>query len=180
MNMKKILAFVLSLVLVAGLSIAGTVAYLTSVTGEVKNTFTVGDIEITLTETTGSTYHIVPGKNISKNPTVGVGENSEPCWLFVTVTEENWPTVKNADGSLKVSYAIDSAWTKLEDGVYYMKVASSAAAQSFAVLANNTVVVSDELMKDEITAQPTLAFKAYAIQQEGFANAADAWAEVGE
>lgn len=171
MNMKKILAFALCLVLVAGLSIAGTVAYLTAQTTALVNTFTVGDINIDLEETTGNTYHIVPGKNIEKDPFVTVKANSEACWLFVKVTENNW--------SDKLTYTIDDAWTKLENGVYYMAVANSGSVQEFAVLENDTIVVSSGITKGEITAQPTLTFKAYAIQQEGFAdNPTGAWNEV--
>ena len=49
---KKTLALVLALTLLVAGVIGGTLAWLTDQTDEVKNTFTVGDINIDLTETT--------------------------------------------------------------------------------------------------------------------------------
>ena len=46
---------------------------------------------------------------------------------------------------------------------------------------NGVVTVSENLKKDEIkniTSKPTLTFTAYAVQKEGSADAAAAWAKV--
>ena len=56
----KTLVALLSLVLLLGCSLGGTLAWLADSTGPVTNTFTVGDIDITLVETTED-YKIVPG-----------------------------------------------------------------------------------------------------------------------
>ena len=48
-NIKKIVALVLAMVLVAGLSVAGTVAYLTDRDAK-TNIFTVGNVDISLNE----------------------------------------------------------------------------------------------------------------------------------
>lgn len=99
MNMKKILAFALCLVLVAGLSIAGTVAYLTAKSTVVENTFIVGNVAISLDESpvdeygdvvsgarvTANTYKLIPGENYTKDPIVHVDVESERAWLFVKV-----------------------------------------------------------------------------------------------
>ena len=50
----KALALVLAVVLLVGAAIGGTVAWLTDKTGDVVNTFTVGNIDIELAESTGS------------------------------------------------------------------------------------------------------------------------------
>ena len=50
LNMKP-LAVLLALTLLVGCAIGGTIAWLTAQTGEVVNTFTVGDINIKLEET---------------------------------------------------------------------------------------------------------------------------------
>ena len=87
--MKKKLMMALSLVLVAVMSIGGTLAYLTSLTDPVKNTFTVGNVNITLDETNtdeygvviaegqegagrgyGNEYKLIPGHKYSKDPIV--------------------------------------------------------------------------------------------------------------
>ena len=181
----KTLVALLSLVLLLGCSLSGTLAWLADKTDPVTNTFTVGDIDITLVETT-TDYKIVPGVNIAKDPKVTVEADSEACWLFVKVDEDNWPTFTESDGTTttrKVDYAIATGWTKLTgvegvDNVYYRQVGASDKAQQFYVLADNTVTVSDTLTKGElqkITTNPTLTFTAYAVQQEGVADAATAW-----
>ena len=182
----KTLVALLSLVLLLGCSLGGTLAWLSVKTDPVTNTFTVGDIDITLTETT-TEYKIVPGVNIAKDPKVTVEANSEACWLFVKVDEANWPDFQEDGGTTrKVDYAIAGGWTKLTgvegvDNVYYRQVDASDNAQEFYVLASNTVTVSDTLTKSEVQGigtgdnAPTLTFTAYAVQQEGVADAEKAW-----
>lgn len=180
----KVLVMTLALMLVVGLSVGGTLAWLTAKTNSVVNTFTVGDINIDLTETE-RTYKIIPGVDLAKDPKVTVKKDSEACWLFVKVVEANWPKATEADGTRKVNYAIAAGWN-LVDGttdVYYREVAASTADQVFDVLANNQVTVSKTLTKTEanaITVAPTLTFTAYAIQKDGFATAAAAWAEASK
>lgn len=173
---KKTLALVLALTLLVAGVVGGTLAWLTDRTAEVKNTFTVGDINIGLTETT-TDYKMVPGNAIAKDPTVTVKANSEACWLFVKVTEsENLDTF--------ITYAIAEGWTALPgvDGVYYREVPASAADQTFPVLAGNAVTVNNTVTKAMLTAtdfaNPTLTFQAYAVQKDNVASASDAWAKV--
>ena len=174
----------LALVLVIGCAVGGTVAWLVSSTNAVVNTFTYGDINITLGETTGATYKIIPGVDIAKDPKVTVKKDSEACWLFVKVEEENWPTFTESDGTRKVKYGIADGWTALtgETGVYYREVGAVTADTSFDVLAGNVVTVSENLTKEDIkdiTTQPTLTFTAYASQLHKNAtekfSAAEAW-----
>ena len=171
---KKTLALVLALTLLVAGVVGGTLAWLTDQTAEVKNTFTVGDINIDLTETNRD-YKMVPGNTIAKDPTVTVKANSEACWLFVKVTEsENLDTF--------ITYAIAEGWTKLQDGVYYREVSASDDDQTFSVLAGNAVTVNNTVTKEMLTAKafanPTLTFKAYAVQKDNVASASDAWAKV--
>lgn len=55
--MKKTLTVIIALVLVVVMSVAGTVAYLTS-SDTVTNTFTVGNVEITLDEAKVDEYGV--------------------------------------------------------------------------------------------------------------------------
>lgn len=182
----KAMLMILAVMLIVGISVGGTLAWLTDKTDDVVNTFTVGDVDIDLTETTGSNYHIVPGVNIAKDPTVTVKANKEPCWVFVKIVEANWPAVTGTDGTTrKIDYSVGSGWTALdgESGVYYREAGTLTADESYAVLANNQVTVSPTLTKAEanaITTNPTLTFTAYAIQKEGFKTAAAAWTEVSK
>ena len=179
------IAMTVALVLVVALaSVGGTIAWLTANTAPVTNTFTVGNIDIALAETTGTSYKIVPGNDINKDPKVTVNANSEACWLFVKVEEANWPTAKESDGTtLKVKYEIADGWTALagENDVYYREVTSQTTAQEFPVLADNKVTVSGNLTKAEvnaITTNPTLKFTAYACQKDNVSTEADAWAKI--
>ena len=105
----------LALVLVIGCAVGGTIAWLTAQTDPVVNTFTYGDINIELTETKPKNQQakIIPGVDIEKDPKVTVKANSEACWLFVKVEEENWPTFTESDGTRKVKYGIADGWTAL-------------------------------------------------------------------
>lgn len=173
----------LALVLVIGCVAGGTVAWLVATTDTVTNTFTYGDINIELTETTGTDYKIIPGVDIEKDPKVTVEANSEACWLFVKV-EETGKFVAN-----KVTYQIADGWTQgdgpnIPANVYYREVAAVTADTSYYVLKGNdtypngVVTVSQDLTKSEIpTGQPTLTFTAYAVQKDGIANAETAWAK---
>ena len=165
----------LALVLVIGCVAGGTVAWLVAKTEPVVNTFTYGNINIALAETTGTSYKIIPGTDITKNPKVTVKGGSEACWLFVKV-EESGTFVAD-----KVTYAIDNGWTPLEGekGVYYREVAAGTADTDFSVLEGNKITVKDTLTKGDIkdiaATNPTLKITAYAVQQENIADAATAW-----
>ena len=176
----------LALVLVFGCAVGGTFAWLTAKTDAVVNTFTYGDINIGLAETTGNDYKIVPGVAISKDPKVTVEAGSEACWLFVKVEKKDWPTFKEADGeAAKIDYKIASGWTELEgvSGVYYREVGAVTEDTSFEVIKGNVITVSENLTKAEVNTvvalRPKLTFTAYAVQKDGVNSAADAWAKVG-
>ncbi len=171
---KKTIALVMSLVLIVGCMLGGTVAWLTAKTDEVKNTFTVGDINITLTETTGDTYKMVPGSDITKDPKVTVKADSEACWLFIKVEKsENFDTF--------MTYDIADGWTELENGVYYCQVDATTSDTEFAVLKDNKVNVKDTVTKEMLTAtdftEPTLTFTSYAVQKDNIADVNTAWTE---
>ena len=176
----KLVVAMLAVTLLIGCAIGGTVAWLTAKTDPVVNTFTYGDINITLAETTGNSYKIIPGVNITKDPKVTVKANSEACWLFVKVEKAG----TFVDG--KVTYSIADGWTQgngtnIPADVYYREVSAVTADTDFAVLKGNMVTVSDTLTKEDIkniTANPTLTFTAYAVQKDGIDTAAAAWAKV--
>ena len=175
----KAFAAVLALALVLGCALGGTVAWLVANSDTVTNTFTYGDINITLTETkpVSREAKIIPGVDIEKDPKVTVKANSEACWLFVKV-EKAGTFVEG-----KVTYSIADGWTPLtgHDGVYYRKVGAVTADTDFYALRGNVVKVSDKLTKEDIkniTTKPTLTFTAYAVQKDGITDAATAWAKV--
>lgn len=174
----RVLVALVAVVLLIGCAAGGTVAWLVSEPAAIVNTFTIGDIKASLTETTKD-YHIVPGVDIDKDPVATVLKNSEDCYLFVKIVEENWPNFTETGGTTrKVDYAVAAGWTKLEDGVYYRDVSKSADDQAFHILKDDKVTVSRSLTKGElstVTTQPKLTFTVYAVQKSGVDTPAAAW-----
>lgn len=180
----KIAALIAAIVLVIGCTAGGTVAWLVSKPDPIVNVFTVGNINAELAETKKE-FKIVPGVDIAKDPVATVKAKSEDCYLFVQLTEENWPnfteTTEAGSTTRKVEYEIAKGWTKLEDGVYYREVAKSDTEdQPFDVLKGNKVTVSSTLTKENADAiqkaeAPKLTVAVYAVQKEGMPSAAEAW-----
>lgn len=85
--MKKRIVIIALAIMMLSVSIAvgTTLAWLMDETDAVENTFTVGDINIELKETTGSNYKIVPGNSQAKDPTVTVKAGSEKCYVYVLI-----------------------------------------------------------------------------------------------
>ena len=198
--MRRML-FTLALVLVVAVaSVGGTIAWLTDKTDPVTNTFTVGDINITLTETFNTDTNndgtndawqakLIPGTTYDKDPVVTVKAHSEKCYLFVKFEEINNPSnYLEYSSNLK-----ESEWTQLDQdtnkNVWYKVVESSTNDQSWNLLAGNQVTVKDTIVKSGTTGitapvmptnenAPQLKYTAYAIQFENMTDAADAWSKV--
>ena len=189
---KKSIAVVLALVLLVCCAVGGVLAWLTATTGPVVNTFTVGNVDITLAESVdtdsdgAASFKMVPGQTIVKDPKVTVVGGSEACWLFVKVEKST-----NLDDF--ITYAIatgDNGWTqgdgtKIPANVYYRAVSAATTGQEFNVLTGNQVTVKDTVTKammddinDGTAPKPTLTFTAYACQSAGVTSAADAWAKI--
>ena len=184
MSNKKFIAILsvfvmLALTMVVGCAVDGTVAWLVSKSETSVSTFTLGDINIKLTEakSESQSLKIIPGVEIRRSLKVTVEPNSEACWLFVKVEGTNWPA--------KVSYSVAGGtndWKALDNypGVYYREVSPTDEA-GVAYDVNCVVTVSKELTKAEINSiasgtQPQLSFTAYAVQRDGIGDAATAWA----
>ena len=166
---KKPVAIILAVVLLVGAVVGGTLAWLTDKTDSVVNTFTTGNINITLAETTGTTYQMVPGWKITKNPVATVKANSEDCYLFVKLDKSD----KYGD---YMTYEMAEGWSTLGDsypGVFYREVAKTTADQPFAVIKDNKITVNESVTKEMMDAiekgtvdNPTLTITAYAIQKD--------------
>lgn len=132
---RKALMIVLCMVLVAAVSVMGTLAYLTD-RESVVNTFTVGQVGIELDEalvneqgqpikdgevtepdeadrtSEGNIYHLLPGLSYVKDPTVTVGAGSEESYVRMMVTLNNYTDLKQifGDDFLPENYA--SGWDR--------------------------------------------------------------------
>lgn len=124
MKLNKITTIVLSLLLVALVTVAATVAYLVD-TDTNKNTFTVGNIDIVLNETDVDTdgvpipgadrvdsneYHLLPGKSYVKDPMVTLNPNSEECFVRVLVTFNCKAELDSAFGGSFAPEKLISGW----------------------------------------------------------------------
>jgi len=171
-NRTKITVLLLTaLVLAVGVGV--TIAFIATSSQPVINTFTIGNVELSLTETTGTNYRLIPGTILDKDPHLTVKAGSDDCWLFFRM---------EASGNLAdyVTYAPGPGWAALagEEGVYYRQVDLSDVDQKFQLLQGNMVRVMDSVTEEQlaaIQASPTLDFTGYAIQRTGMATAADAW-----
>ena len=103
-KLRRILLLVACAVLLVSLSVGATLAYLTSTTGTVKNTFTVGNVNIKLDEAKvdeygktpdgrteeGNEYKLLPGHVYAKDPTVTVLGTSEACYVRIVLKITNY------------------------------------------------------------------------------------------
>ena len=186
---KKFALMATSLVLVAALAVGGTLAYLTS-QDTVTNTFTVGNVTITLdeadvnpdgtpiqnaTRVDANEYKLIPGHQYTKDPTIHVSQGSEPCYLFVKV--ENGISDIEASESTIASQMSTNGWVALcdESNIYYYSgtVDASATAVDTPVFGEFTIK-GDANVANYNTA--TVEITAYAVQADGFDTAAEAWA----
>lgn len=183
---KKITIAVVCAVLSCVCLIGTTFAWLMDKTDPITNTFTVGDINITLEETKGTEitgvrqFKMLPGNDIEKDPTVTVEAGSEACYVFVKIE-------KSTNFDTFMEYALADGWIQLKngetpiDGVFYREVASSNADQPFAVLNGDKVTVKNTVTKGDMdglndaSKYPTLTFTAYAVQKDNVADAYTAW-----
>ena len=192
---KKTFVLLLALVLIAGAAVGGTLAWLTAKSDTVVNTFTTSDITVKLEETTGTSYKMVPGCELEKNPKAWVVAGSEDCYLFVKLDWANNTYTSGETTKNYLDWAIAEGWTLVpgETNVYYRIVTSAqmssddGGTNAYPVLAGNTVTVSGEITKEQMNAftgdnLPKLTITAYATQymsgNETHFEPADAWAKV--
>lgn len=194
MTKKLVIAVValsLALVAFAGVSLA----WLVSTPDAVVNTFTVGNIVITLDEapvdangkaTTGNrvtsnTYKIIPGSEYDKDPTVHVAAKSEACYVYVRISNPLAPII---DGTSIEAQLTQNHWSPLTgvDGVYYIEVTAAEA------LAGKDLPVFDGFkISGDVSNKPgstllisdyeneQIVVTAYAVQSANMVDEVDAW-----
>lgn len=198
---KKIIVTLLAIVLLIGCTIGGTLAWLTATSGTVTNTFTVGDINITLQEypfktdsTTEldesatpvqsiDTYKVVPGGEQPKKPFVTVKAKSENCYVYVNVVNN-----LTIDKTLVVNYDTPANWTQIAtqtaaDGTVstlyrYNSIMNYSENDSEPLVVFTKVTYSNSIQKDSETdleigqlKDKTIVLKAYAHQSDNTTQA---------
>ncbi len=188
----KALLLTLCAALLVCATVLATMAFLTA-TDSVKNTFTVGNVAITLDEAkvtdAGSvipnesrvdenTYRLIPGHTYTKDPTITVATESEDCYLFVKVENAIANALISSDTATEKTIATqmtENGWIPLTEGsnIYYQAAAKEAGKT--AVVFNDFTVSSDATDLSAYDGK-TIIVTAYAVQADGFTSAADAWA----
>ena len=185
---KKALAILLCAALLVGGTIAGTVAYLTAKTGPVTNTFTAGNVAITLDELdvdnstegkdrdTANAYNLIPGNTYVKDPTVHVAKNSENSWIFVKV--ENGLKDYLTENCIENQIVTTNKWTALEGvaGVYYKEYTKNTEKDVDLVVFEEFTVAADNKLGTDWTnvKDAKIIVTAYAVQKDNL-DVTTAW-----
>lgn len=203
-KLKKAALLLCSAVLLVCISIGATVAYLTS-TDTVTNTFTVGNVQITLdeakvktdgtldTSTTArvqkNSYKLMPGHEYKKDPTIHVDANSEDCWLFVKV-ENGIAAIEDQTNTIAAQMATNGwelvsgtnniyAYTSTVTGGNNVKVFESFKISNAVVGGAKPTSSADAPVDNNKYLgeyeNKTIVITAYAIQADGFDTAKAAW-----
>ena len=176
MKKAKLLTTLAAVTLIGAIGVGSTFAYLSSKTGTVVNTFTVGNVVITLDEkdTDNSTQNaerdqanaytdMIPGSSYDKDPTVHVAANSENCYVFVKVTG------LDANKDALVINAFNTKLVKVDgsnnkDGIYrYETVVTKSESVQDIVVFNGFTLKSDVVGGTTIT---NITVEACAVQAD--------------
>ena len=96
---KKITAIALVVCLVAVAIVGGSLAYFTDTTDAKVNEFTVGNVDIDLTEPSWKgDATLMPGVTFAKDPTITVGEKSQDAYVFLKMDMNKYVSLVNLMG----------------------------------------------------------------------------------
>ena len=177
MNKKKTIAVAIVLALI--LLIGGMLAFYTD-TDEKSNVFTLGNkVNITLTETwtASNGQNILPGAEVTKEPSIKNENDSSPAYVFAEVTVPNYTKNGATTTTPLFTYNVNSGWAeiKTEDVTGGIKhVYAYGSTSEMTTLAINTTtstpvfskVKLDETIKalDTVPTNTQIDVKAYGIQ----------------
>ncbi len=178
MKKTKLLTTLGAVALIGAIGVGSTFAYLTSETGVVKNTFTVGKVQFDtsmgagLTESevardTDGKYQkdvdgpnnwkkteqeytkLVAGEELLKDPTVHIAADSEDCWVFAKI--------ENANEDLSIEYNVNE-WEDVTDAyrtanqidgkIDYVVYATKNIISTSETVTHSTIFNSVKVSKD--------------------------------
>lgn len=161
---------------------------LTDTTEEVKNTFTVGQVALTLDEApvneygevvdgarrVQNAYKLIPGNTYVKDPTVHVTGNSEDSWIFVKVTN-GISALEAADNTI-ASQITAYGWKPVDGttGVFYQEYTKQEAPKDYVVFENFKIAGNANASATWANAGD-VTVTAYAVQKANVATAKEAW-----
>lgn len=168
---KKSNILIVSLVLMIGIVVGGTAAYLQDMTNTVENTFTPAKVEITMTETkTDTTKSEIEFQNTGDVP-VYIRATLVVYWTDVIDGEEQ--VIAKPDGaSVSEPVAQSDDWFKVGD-IYYYRYKVEPGTE--------TSVMTDEIkvtIPDGSSAECHIDVRAEAIQAIPTDAVENAWADI--
>ncbi len=193
---NKAILLSLCAILLVVTTVFATLAYLTDTENTVTNTFTVGNVSITLeeskvntdgslydngtTKVTSNEYKLFPGGTYTKDPVLTVDEGSEDAWVFVSV-ENQISAIEDSTNAI-ADQIIDNGWVIVDEDedenvVIYAKSTAQKAGASLKVF--DEFSVADTVNNAEFTAlgnNTKIIINGYAIQADGFEDYNEAWA----
>lgn len=197
---KKITAIALVVCLVAVAIVGGSLAYFTD-EEKATNTFTVGNVDITLTEPKWDVEKatLIPGREIAKDPTITVEETSQRAYTFMKVqlSDDFAQLIADYATAQKINpndetqmKALIAAWFS---STVQPKIMEYSLTENYVILGVlspkdpgqsvtyfDAITVPAEVVGSMIKADGTyeIYITAYAIQAEGFEGQnADAFAD---
>lgn len=163
----RILLTAVAALLLVTMAVGGTLAWLQDDTETVTNTFNPNNISVDIAEsdtdgdgdTLKNAYEIVPGVNITKDPTVTYTSTVD-AYIFIKETKSGvWPA--------GMTYELESIWQDVPgyDGVYYTTVKGSDAAATLNIIKNTQITVANTITNENMPKEAlTLSYEAWAIQ----------------
>ena len=177
MKKKSLIATVATVACIAAIGVGSTFAYFTD-TKDVTNTFTMGNVNITLEEPNYTDRQtVLPGQVIVKDPTVALATGSNDAYVVVKVTVPQY-TDGTASGDL-FTYDVNTGWTEVTvenpvAGVKYYGILLEGQNRSATLF--DDVTVANVTEKYKVDGDTNVDVEAYAIQAEGFDDVTAAFA----
>ncbi|MBR3755949.1 MAG: SipW-dependent-type signal peptide-containing protein [Firmicutes bacterium] len=166
---KKVVTLSLVVALIATAAIGGTLAYFTDKTETEKNVFTVGNVEIELTEPdwvdSGSqdAPEVYPGEPLKKDPTV-TNKGANPCFVRVKITGLDSLEKAQKGGVIGVRAGDPEKWTFYEGYYYYNTVLAAGETAEDAI---THIVMPTDLVNGEVGQEFSVDVYAEAVQAQG-------------
>ena len=168
MNKKKILSLALVVCVAAILAIGGTLAYFTDY-DQATNTFTVGDVDITLTEPAWDDEEhddVYPGEALPKDPTV-TNDGDNPCFVRIGVAGLDClqPAGMITYETNYVAGALGDKWSLGDDGYFYYTEPLEVGASTSALFQQIRMPIG--LTNDADSVENDVVVTAQAVQAQG-------------
>lgn len=199
MTKKGIVIFATSAVLAATVAIGGTIAYFSS-SATAKNTFTVGNVKISMDEaevektetnsfvttssrvTANSYENIYPGAELPKDPTITVKADSQNCYVGMVVSIDNYEGFSDAaqdffdDYFATIDYQDGWKCVSHEDGKYilnYEKIVTNSSEDTIIDPAFEEIDIPTSFTSEDMESlgEFNMDILGQAIQAQGFDSA---------